>query len=167
VYDISFVNGGWWMTNLSPVEKLLYDFARSQGGTLNNSVSPAGAEIDIDGRKLRILPSFDPTEVVIEVDVCPLSENQIASPELLLALHRLNDEARFAHAWTVTIDDTNALMVSVRVPLSKAEGALLPDWLGDGLERAEMLLRVVQSEDDSPTDSGAAPGRQAYSAIRA
>jgi hypothetical protein len=145
------------MADLSSVQQLLSDFVAAQGGKLDGTIDPMGAEIETDGRKLRILPSDNEQVVVIEVDVCQLSDWQLDSADLLMALHRLNDEARFIHAWAAIIDDTDAVVVSAALPLSLVNAENLPDWLSEGLDRAESLAQVLSALGEEGAGGSSAP----------
>lgn len=127
------------------VERLLRDFVASHGKDLPAKVDSVGAEIEIDGRLLRILGSEDPDAVVIEADVCALPSDPAVMAELLLELHRINHEARFVHGWCAVIDDTDSLLVSNALPVSAVSAQGVENWLGEALDRAEALASVAEA----------------------
>ncbi len=131
------------MDDLNSVQTLLAGFAQAHGVDLPGEIDPGGAEIEIEGRKLRILPTEIDSVAIIEVDVCELSEAQRDSADLLLNLHQLNHEARFTHGWMAAIDDLDILVVSAPLQLALVQPEDLPDLIEDGLDRAESLAGVV------------------------
>lgn len=129
----------------SAVERLLRDFAAGQGADLPVRMDSIGAEIELEGRLLRILGSEDPDTVVIEADVCALPGDPAMMTELLFELHRINHEARFVHGWCAVIDDTGALLVNNALPAAAVSAQGLENWLGEALDRAEALASVAEA----------------------
>lgn len=143
------------MNDINPLERLIQDILALEGSSLPPDFDPQAIEIEIDGRKLRLLAHEEPTQALLEVDVCGLSPDQLLSADLLQLLHRLNHEARFVHGWIAIIDDSDGLLVSRTLPSDTASPQQLTAWVQEGLDRAvalEALLNREFGQSDSPTE---------------
>jgi hypothetical protein len=88
--------------------------------------------------------------LMVEVELPDvLPESDPARADALLALHRLNEAARFEHGWTATIDDADLVVLHRILPI----GALGPEdfraLFDDGLARAASLQRILSDVADA------------------
>ena len=103
-------------------------------------VDPLGLEFTSDNRVARVLPHADTALAVIEVEVRSLSDaDALAQARVALLAMRLNDEARFEHAWQIVLDEEERLCISSAVVMSDTSAEALVEVLADGLARATIL----------------------------
>ena len=88
--------------------------------------------------------------LMIEVDLpVSLPEDASARADGLLALHRLNDAARFEHGWTATIDDADLVVLHTIVPIGEIAPSDFRALFDDGLARAASLQTILAEVADA------------------
>ena len=131
-------------------QRWIADAAHEAGAAVPAELDPLGLSFEAEGRVVRIFPHADEAHAVIEVTATTaddLAEDSLA--RLALQLHRLNHEARFEHAWSVVLDDSNRLNVTTTVDVVHTRAKMLTGILYDGIDRAKALSAVVSGLADA------------------
>ena len=90
------------------------------------------------------LASRAPGLLTVEVDLpSTISSDVTDRAELLLALHRMNDAARYEHGWIATVDDDALVVIHKLVALARTGPGEFRDLFDDGLDRAAALERML------------------------
>jgi hypothetical protein len=129
---------------LNPFQRWVAAAIREAGGEVPAEVDPLGIAFDAEGRVVRLFPHADEALAVIEVTA--LAVDDVAQGDvarLAVQMHRLNHEARFAHPWSVVIDEHDRLNVTTTVAVADTGVSLLAGIVHDGLGRAASLATVV------------------------
>jgi hypothetical protein len=103
-------------------------------------VDPLGMEFESEGRLARILPHSDAEQALVEVVVADLADTDESTlSRLALRLLRLNDEARFEHAWQAVLDAEDSLCIYAQIKMASTSAEGLAEVLDEGIARAAML----------------------------
>lgn len=103
-------------------------------------VDPLGMEFESEGRLARILPHSDAEQALVEVVVADLADTDESTlSRLALRLLRLNDEARFEHAWQAVLDAEDSLCIYAQINMASTSAEGLAEVLDEGIARAAML----------------------------
>lgn len=136
-------------------EKLLEQFLALLGQDPAKAKGSGGFEFESGPHTAAIVPDSDTGEgIAIEVGVLTLGAGEKSNAGLLLALHQLNEAARAAHKWTVTVDVGDRLLLSTRVPACVTDAPALQEALCESFERAESLAALVGQFSSGPSPGG-------------
>ena len=130
-------------SNTTPNDRfqtLLAEFCASVQMPMNEQA--LGIEFQADGHTVLIAPDpRDAQRMLIEVSIVHLQE---PSPQLLMALHHLNHEARLEHDWVVSLDVGDQLCLHAQRDIHTCRASDLQTILAEGIDRAQALQRLCE-----------------------
>lgn len=110
---------------------------------VENPSDPVGLEFKAQGHTARVMPHpTRPSGLLVEIDVCAAGESNAAA----LLLHRLNYLARFAHTWSMAIDDDDVVVIYTTRTIASTDSGALEALIVDGLNRATAIQRLWEQQ---------------------
>lgn len=134
-----------------PFQTLIRSFALAQG--LQVSEDAWGLEFEADGSTVLVMahPRQD-DQILVEVQVCDLSQRAALSAAILTMLHQINDAARLEHGWFITISAEQTLQIQHSQPVAQTDPLQLEALLAEGIDRAQALLGLLELPTDEAAD---------------
>lgn len=130
----------------SAFQLLLNEFATSRG--LVTEPSAYGLEFECEGHTVMVVEHpLHADHLLVEVTVSSLPADPPA--RALALILQINEAARFEHDWTILLDGEQQLTLSSRAPLAGLSGAALEALMADGIGRAQTLLELLKSLDET------------------
>lgn len=139
----------------SPATSLLTSLAASLGMEVEPSQCLLAVEFASGDHVASIFPHPGRADFLcVEIELRALALGQSGSDSgKLLFLHRMNAAARHDHAWTISIDEKDMLLLGAAFPLSGLDVESLGGYLEEGFQRAESLDRIWQALRDDAEES--------------
>lgn len=130
----------------TPFQSLIAELAPDLGLAADPDIQ--GLEFESDGFVLTVTEHpFLTGRLLLQIAIMTLDEEMDSS--LPLALHQVNELARFEHEWLITIDVDRELFLSRSVSLEGIDAANLKRLLLDGLDRAQHLAQGILATEFS------------------
>jgi hypothetical protein len=135
------------MHPISPqFQALLKEFASAQG--MSVPAQMWGVEFLVNN--VGVLVSQDPSQADhFWVSVQLLDVTQLTPPlddKRLILLHQINDAARLAHGWMVTISADHWLQIHCSHRVANTTAQQLESLMVEGVERGESLLELLRAQ---------------------